>query len=183
MPRPTATVLLVLAVLLPACQVLGIRDTVTEVQARDLLTQAVGLAASGQVDRLCTLSPAEASTCEDSLDTAGIVMPSTGPRVVCTVPAPTDGPLRGGMVLVVEGQDAVGDPYTTEFIVYDDGDRVGVLDAVFWSGLSVQSYATDTVTWRFDSASQTCQRGGLPLGNPDAPPPTTPLPVPSSTGG
>lgn len=161
-PRSILVLLLVLGLLAGGCQALGIRATVGEAEARDVLTQAVGLTGSGQIGRLCTLSPAEASTCSDSLDTAGNVVPDSGPEIVCIVPAPSSGPLRGGQVLVLEGIDAVGDPYTTEFIVYDSGQGVGVLDAVWWSGLSVVSYAEDTVTWRFDSASQTCQRGGLP---------------------
>ncbi|HUG87014.1 MAG TPA: hypothetical protein VMM13_20770 [Euzebya sp.] len=175
-PRSTLAVLLVLGLLASGCQALGIRQTVDESQARDLLTRAVGLAASGQLDHLCTLSPADASTCSDSLETTGNVVPGTGPQIVCIVAAPASGPLRGGQVLVVEGVDAVGDPYTTEFIVYDSGHGVGVLDAVFWSGLSVVSYAGDTVSWRFDSASQTCERGALP-GSPD-PPATVPHPSP-----
>jgi hypothetical protein len=156
--------LVVLALLASACQALGIRSSVDEAQARDLLTQAVGLTASGQLDQLCELSPADASTCSDSLETAGAVAPSSGPEIVCAVEAPETGPLRGGHVLVLEGVDAVGDRYTTEFIVYDDGSGVGVLDAVFWSGLSVVDYIGDTVSWRFDSGSETCQRGGLPVG-------------------
>ncbi len=162
--RKGQALVLLLALLMGAgCQALGIRAEVSEAQARDLLARAVGLAQSGQVDRLCELSPAEASTCADSLlDLAGL-LPPEGPSIRCVVPAPTEGPLRNGRVVVVEGVDSTGDEYLSEFVVYDSGDGVGVLDAVFWNGLTVASYTEDTVTWRFDSSSQTCDRGALPI--------------------
>lgn len=182
--RPATARLLAIALLValgaPACalppqvrQAFGIRQQVDDATARDVLAQAVGLAASGQADRLCALSPADASTCAESLATAGDLVPTAGPRITCSVAAPEDGPLRGGRVLVLQGEDVNDDPYTTEFIVYDDGTAVGALDAVWWSGLTVRSYAEDTVTWGFDSASRTCERGGLPAPNPFVEPPPT----------
>lgn len=154
--------LLVAASGVSGCRALGLRAPVSEEEATALLTRAVGLAATGQVEQICELSSSESSTCADTLETAGPLAPDVGPQVRCVVPVGPDGPLRGGQVLVLEGVDALGDAYLTEFIVYDDGEAVQVLDAVFWSGLSVQSYGDSSVTWRFDSASQTCARGALP---------------------
>ena len=130
---------------------------------------------------MCDLSPSEASTCEDTARNASGVVPDTPPEVVCAIEMPDHGPLRRGIVLVVEGVDGINDPYRTEFIVFDDGDDIGVLDAVYWSGLSVQSYNDDTVTWRFDSASEACDRGGLPAGDPPPSDGPTPTPVPLDT--
>lgn len=155
--------LVLAAVLCAGCHRLGIRQDVDVEQARDLLTTAVGLAATGELDRLCTLSPSEASTCQDSVADRGELRPDEGPTILCEVPAPSEGPLRGGQVLVLEGTDASGTDYTTEFIVYDTGGEIGVLDPVWWSGLTVADYSGDTVTWRFDSTSTTCDRGGLPV--------------------
>ena len=163
MRKGQALVLLLALVLGAGCQALGIRADVSESEARALLARAVGLAQSGQLDRLCALSPAEASTCADSLTDLAGLLPPEGPSILCVVPAPEEGPLRNGQVVVVEGTDTAGETYTSEFIVYDSGAGVGVLDAVYWNGLTVASYTEDTVTWRFDSSSQTCDRGALPV--------------------
>ncbi|WP_370326819.1 hypothetical protein [Euzebya sp.] len=159
-------VALVGCVLLAGCGVLGIRADVSIEEARELLDQAVGLTADGDPAGICGLSPSEASTCLDTLETAGALVPEDPPRIDCVVRAPEDGPLRGGVVLVLSGTDRNGDGYTTEFVVFDDGEEIGALDAVWWSGLSIKSYDGDTVTWRFDSSSETCDRGGLPTGAP-----------------
>ena len=53
------------------------------------------------------------------------------PSIRCIVPAPDDGPLRNGQVVVVEGVDTAGETYVSEFIVYDSGSGIGVLDAVY----------------------------------------------------
>jgi hypothetical protein len=169
-PAPAAArvlIGLVLAVLaLPGlaggCALLGARTTVEEPAARDLLDRAVALAASPRISELCTLSVGEASTCQDTLVDVGALVPRTPPVVRCAVRVGDVGPLRGGMVLVLEGTDANDDPYLTEFVVYDDGSRVGVLDAVWWSGLSIEGYGEDTVTWRFDSDSTVCDDRALP---------------------
>lgn len=156
-------VLACLLVLTSGCRALGFRGTVDETQARDLLATAAGLAASGQVDRLCELAASDASTCPDSLIDYSMLVPASGPTIACVVPAPDTGPLRHGQVLVLEGVDANDHAYITEFVVFDDGETVGVLDPVFWNGLTIASYSEDTVTWRFDSSSTTCDRGGLPV--------------------
>ncbi|MGI9018254.1 MAG: hypothetical protein ACR2HR_14320 [Euzebya sp.] len=171
-----ALTLVVLSLLLSACVLPGVRRTVDQEQARDLLTRAIGLTVSGQVDQLCTLSRSEASTCSETLQTVAGLAPTTGPDIVCVIPVGDSGPLRGGMVLVLTGLDGQGDAYTSEFVVFDDGREIGVLDPVYWSGLAIQSYEVDTVTWRFDSGSQVCQRGRLPG---DVTPVDIPAPVQS----
>ncbi|MEE8602891.1 hypothetical protein [Euzebya tangerina] len=166
MPLRLSIALVLLVVALTGCGLIETRQNISEEQARELLDQAVDLVASGRSDRLCALSPSEATTCPDTLDTAGPVAPTTPPAVTCVVALPDEGPLRRGTALVVEGTDGNGEAYTSEFIVFDDGDAVGVLDAVYWSGLAVQSYNDDTVSWRFDSGSTLCQDGAFPPGDP-----------------
>lgn len=180
---------LVTAVLLVAptgCGALGNRQTVTQEQARELLNRAVELTAAGRVDELCSISQSEASTCADTLETAGGIAPTgttadVRPMILCTTPVGDDGPLRGGLILVLLGNDRVGDEYLTEFVVFDDGEEVGVLDPVYWSGLAIDSYDSDTVAWRFDSSSQACAQGGPPSAGPTDPAgpadPSGPVPV------
>lgn len=144
------------------CGLLGIRQDVDRATADRVLATAVDLALSDQLGQLCTLSVGEASTCADTLAETGTLVPDEGPDILCEYEIGGSGPLRGGRVLVVEGEDVNGDPYTTEFVVFDDGRGIGALDAVWWSGLSIQGYGDDTVTWRFDSESSLCQDGSLP---------------------
>ncbi len=148
--------------ILSGCSVLGGRQTIEEPRARELLSRAVSLVEAGRTDQLCTLSPFADSTCPDTLSDAFEDAPTSPPRILCGVALPDVGPLRGGYVLVVDGVDGGGNPYTAEFVVYDNGSDIGVLDAVYWAGLSVKDYGEDTVTWRFDSTSTACEEGALP---------------------
>lgn len=151
-----------LAAALSGCALPGQRTEVDDETARDRLTQAIGLAVAGNLEGLCRLSPADASTCGDSVADFGDLVPSEAPTIRCSLPAPSFGPLRGGHLLVLEGRDADGEEYLTDFVVYDDGQAIGVLDAVWWSGLTVVDYDAETVTWRFDSTTTACDTGGLP---------------------
>lgn|GEM_PF-6458714 len=152
---------MLVALALTACSALGVRPSVATEDARALLTTAVGLAVSGELDQLCELAPEDASTCRDSIVDFGHAVPGEGPQVVCVVAAPDVGPLRNGRVVVVEGIDADGVEYVTEFVAYNDGSGEVVLDPVWWSGLTIGSYTETAVTWRFDSSSRTCDRGGI----------------------
>lgn len=154
-----------LALLLAAgCAQLGFRPSVGHDQARDLLDRAVALVRVDEVAQLCTLSAVEGSTCADSLEEVGDLAPADPPTVLCSVPLPSYGPLRNGHALVVQGIDAAGDPYITEWLVWHDGHAVHVLDAIYWSGLAVESYTEDTVAWRFNSSSTLCRDRALPRG-------------------
>jgi hypothetical protein len=148
------------------CALVGYRRTVDEAAARAVLAEAVALARSPQLGSLCQLSAgttrSETSTCAETLQSTSALVPDDPPAVRCALAVGDVGPLRGGVVLVVEGLDANGDPYRTDFVVYDDGSGVGVLDAVWWSGLSIEGYGEDTVTWRFGSDSAICEDGGMP---------------------
>ncbi len=154
-------VAVVLVLGLTGCSAFGVRPSVATEDARALLTTAVGLAVSGELDQLCELAPEDASTCRDSIVDFGHAVPGEGPRVACVVAAPDVGPLRNGRVVVVEGIDADGVEYVTEFVAYNDGTGEVVLDPVWWSGLTIGSYTETAVTWRFDSSSTTCDRGGI----------------------
>lgn len=163
---PLALLLVAVIAVASGCGLLGHRRTVDEASARRVLQTAVELALSEQLGQLCTLSAGrgrgEVSTCAETLSDTAALVPADHPEIRCAVPVGDDGPLRGGMVLVVEGTDANGDPFATEFVVYDDGSGIGVLDAVWWSGLSIRGYGEDTATWGFDSGSTLCRDGALP---------------------
>ena len=155
------------------CAALDRRSTVSESAARGLLVEAVGLVQEGRLDELCTLAAAEASTCADSLADIGELVPERPPVVVCAEPLPGTGPMRRGTILVVEGEDGLGEPYRSEFPVYDDGRDVVALDPVYWGGLQLVGYGDRTMAWRFDSGSEVCTTRQLP-GLEGAPP--VPLP-------
>lgn len=159
----------------PACAALDRRGPVSESAARGVLVQAVGMVQEGRLDELCTIAAQDATTCEDSLAEIGELVPQDPPVVVCAYPLPSTGPMRGGTILVVEGQDGLGEPYRSEFPVYDDGRSVVALDPVYWGGLQVVGYGAATMAWRFDSATEVCAARQLP-GLEGAPP--VPLPPP-----
>lgn len=150
------------------------RPAVDEFQARGLLSRAETLVRSGDLDQLCTLSQlrGEGSTCPQSLEQARAVAPTEDPAVVCSFGLPPFGPLRNGRILVLEGRDAGGDSYRTEFPVFHDGNAIKTVDAVYWSGLTLQTYGETTMSWRFDSASDLCDTGQLPGEG------ATPVPLP-----
>ena len=140
------------------------RPAVDDLQARALLAQAEALVQAGRLDELCGLSQLRGgvSTCADSLEQARELAPVALPTVVCSLPLPATGPLRNGRILVLEGADGAGEPYRSEFPVFHDGDAIKTIDAVYWGGLSLQTYGETTMSWRFDSASDLCTTRALP---------------------
>lgn len=162
----------------PGCAVLDRRPRVSEAAARGLLVEAVGMVQEGRVGDLCGLAAADASTCAESVESVGELVPEDPPVVVCAHPLPATGPMRHGTLLVLEGDDGAAEPYRSEFPVYHDGRAVVALDPVYWGGLRVVGYGEQTMTWRFDSASEVCETRALPRleGEP-------PVPLRSPAGG
>lgn len=155
--RPTAALLVL--VLAAGCGLLGLRRDVSPERARAMLDEAVDRVRAQQLDQLCGLSESEASTCGSTLEVVSDLAPDDPPSIVCDVAVGDRGPLRGGRVLVVSGTDDDGQPFLSDFVVFDDGDAVGVLDPVWWAGVSLQTYSADTVTWRNDSSTSICADG------------------------
>ena len=153
------------AVLYPASwkAPLHVRTNVSETDARLVLYRTVGQVMVHGPHQLCaTLGTHPASPCTTSLARAG-TPPGRAPGVQCVTPI-QDGPLAGAMVLTIRGQNDLGAPYLTDFVVVDAGTGPAPLDPVYWSGLHLVETSGDTghthtrsTTWRYDGKSTRCQ--------------------------
>jgi len=87
---------------------------------------------------LCSLA---SGTCEGELQGAEHLAPDEPPRVAdIVVREPTregQGWLSGGVLFVLCGADGLGDPYESEVLVFDDGERLLATAAVYWKGTRV----------------------------------------------
>ncbi len=128
-----------------ACVSRSVVHEVSVKEAEDVLNQAVACVAARDLDGLCELS-GSALMCESEWRSAGEwnTAPVDPPAVVDTYLLPTEhygnGSMStGGRVLVLEGSDALGKPYRSEFLVFDSGQEKGVvaLDVVYWAGISI----------------------------------------------
>lgn len=137
----------VYAILLCSCNVGTTRppEAISTESAQKILQRAEMLAQSGDVDALCEISFSP-RLCEIQLDTAGGVasIPQQPPEMVDSYivndeQLPNGDRIVGGRVLVLEGVDGLGEPYRTEFLVFDTG-LYGLKphDAIYWSGVGVE---------------------------------------------
>lgn len=142
---------------------LHIRTHVPEAAAREVLFATVGhTLVHGTADLCATLGTHPASSCVTSMQRAG-KPPGRAPGIRC-VTSIDDGPFAGATVLTVRGRDDVGELYTTDFVVIDDGHGPQALDPVYWSRLHLVETAGEgpssgikTTTWRYDGESTRCQ--------------------------
>jgi len=50
----------------------------------------------------------------------------------------------GGLVLIVEGTDGIGNEYSTDYLIFDDGEKgLVALNPIYWTGTSVGHSASD----------------------------------------
>ena len=116
-------------------------DTITVEDAQALLHEAVDYAQAGDVEALCGMG-GSVSICERALEDAGGLdaVPQSAPTVVDSHIFPAVENSTGGRVLVLEGQDGLGRPYRTDFLVFyiGDGEELAVFMPVYWSGIGMQ---------------------------------------------
>lgn len=104
----------------------------TEAEARAYLDHIVAAARAGDFDAMCNLNGAPPN-CYITLDRTGRDrVPVDPPRVTRTrYESETDTP---GWLLVAEGTDGLGKPYSTQvFIFRDDEGDLKAINAVYWS--------------------------------------------------
>ena len=136
MPTPGRLLLLVLAVLVPACSSgapqAGTIPTVEE--ARGFLDRVVELAQAGDFEGLCAIGD---GNCKSHLEDAGRDAVPPGPPSIVrtgTVPTTTSGGQTslGGIVFVLCGVDGHGDHYDSEMLVFHDGSGLRAINPIYW---------------------------------------------------
>ena len=121
-------------------------DIPTYAEATSFLASVVEFAQARDFDRLCELG---GGNCRSMVQDAGLdAVPATPPGIAGSrVIKPTqrsDGTTtNGGLVLQVCGRDGLGRPYSTEMLVFRDGDTLLAIEPVYWSGIRI---ATDPNT-------------------------------------
>lgn len=111
-------------------------------EAGSFLARIVDLARAGDFEGLCLL--AGDGNCRRHLEAAGLdAVPVDPPRVVATRTIRSgvaDEASAGGLVLVMCGRDARGDPYRSEMLVFRDGTSLRAINPVYWGNARI---ATD----------------------------------------
>lgn len=110
-------------------------------QARRHLDAVVRLALAGDFDGMCALAD---GNCERILDMVGRdAVPPDPPRIVGTRTVPTTSSNGqqsfGGVVLVLCGVDGRGKPYDSEMLVFNDGNGLRAINAVYWGPTRIAS--------------------------------------------
>ena len=141
MIRFRVTVILVLAV--AACASAGPpAGTIPSVEdAQRHLDEIVRLARAGDFEEMCALGD---GNCENSLEFAGRdAVPADPPTILGTRTNPTTSSngqqSLGGIVFVLCGIDGRGEPYTSEMLVFNDGDGLLAINPVYWSRTRIAS--------------------------------------------
>jgi hypothetical protein len=112
----------------------------TEADARTHLDSVVALVAAGEWERVCELG---SGTCRQILREADPArVPASAPLVVATrviepAPAAEGGWWAGGRVLVLCGRDGLGEPYHSEMLVFNDGERLISTATPYWLGIGI----------------------------------------------
>lgn len=110
----------------------------------------------GRFDLLCKNAANETRCKHDVLD-IGMLTPVTEPVIRCVysdrVSVSEDSPL--GQVIVVEGENRLGEPFTTEVFVFRDGGRLVAKNILWWSGLGYSSEYPFTTASEQGSANGT----------------------------
>ncbi len=132
---------LIAAVTLISCAATSHRDpmTISLDEALAVLRRAESFAQTDDFEVLCSMN-GNVSMCQHHLRTAGgpDSVPIEPPRIVDSYIIPNEGSSLGGRVIVLKGIDRQGKPYTTEFLVFDQGDNHLVpLIPVYWSGIGI----------------------------------------------
>jgi hypothetical protein len=135
MPRPMRYALL--ALLLAGCGLLPERmppppPSIDAATAH--LDRVIDAGIARDFERLCALAT---GTCEGELDGFEDLAPTTRPEIVdVSVHQPTETE-SGSVLFVLCGEDATGQPYESEVLVFDGGDGLLAAAAVFWIGTGI----------------------------------------------
>lgn len=129
-----------------ACGSSAVRDpeTITVEEATTILNQAHEASIQHDLDSLCGLGGSVLS-CETAWQNSGEwdAVSDEQPAVVGSSVLPerdlgNGNRDRGGRLIIVEGTDGFGRPYTTDFLVFDAGEgRLVALNPVYWTGVKV----------------------------------------------
>ena len=114
-------------------------DTISVADAEQILEQAETFAQAGDIQGLCSLTDLP-RRCESMVDAVGGIAtaPTESPQIVDTYLLPDQGRSVGYRVLVIEGEDATGKPYRTEFgVFYNSERRMSPMHPVYWSGMGI----------------------------------------------
>ncbi|NOK60924.1 MAG: hypothetical protein GFH27_549289n94 [Chloroflexi bacterium AL-W] len=114
-------------------------DTISVADAQQILAQAETFAQAGDIQGLCALTDLP-RRCERAIVRVGGIAtaPTESPQIVDTYLLPDQGQYVGYRVLVLEGEDATGKPYRTEFGVFYNSERkLSPMYPVYWSGGSI----------------------------------------------
>lgn len=112
----------------------------TEQAALAYLDEVVRLVESGRVESICSLASGTCPLELRAMDAAAV--PALPPRVIGTrVLAPkrnSDGTWAiGGRVISVCGVDGRGKPYSSEMLVFSDGNQLISTNTLYWTGSHV----------------------------------------------
>ncbi|MEM8535934.1 MAG: hypothetical protein AAGF95_34220 [Chloroflexota bacterium] len=111
-------------------------DTISVDDAEQILAQAESFAQTGDKHGLCSLTDLP-RRCERSINSVGGIStaPTESPQIVDTYIRPDRNNQVGSRVLVLEGEDATGKSYRTEFGVFYNSERkLSPMFPVYWSG-------------------------------------------------
>ena len=114
-------------------------DTISVADAEQILAQAETFAQAGDIQGLCALTDAP-RRCERMIDDVGGIAtaPTDSPQIVDTYIRPDRNNQVGSRVLVIEGEDATGEHYRTEFAVFYNSERkLSPMFPVYWSGWGI----------------------------------------------
>lgn len=132
---------LVLLTVAQACGTTTYRpaETISLTEATAVLRRAEAFATAGDAAGMCSLTD-NRPNCQFLLEQAGGIAnaPSQSPTVVDSYILPSRDNRLGGRVLVLEGATASGEPFRTDFLVFDRGNnQLTPLIPVYWSGVGV----------------------------------------------
>jgi len=111
----------------------------TDAEAEALLSHAVELVGSGQLDKLCEFGT---SNCLRILDENRDSAARGAPTILGSSVLQPKGMSVGGRILEVCGTDGLGDPYRTAMLFFfDENEQLRITEPVYWSRMKV---ATDS---------------------------------------
>ena len=112
-------------------------DTISVADAEQILEQAETFAQAGDIQGLCSLTDIP-RRCENMIDSVGGIAtaPTESPQIVDTYITPDQGQKVGHRILVLEGEDATGKSYRTEFPLLYSGQKLIAVYPVYWSGMN-----------------------------------------------
>jgi hypothetical protein len=103
-------------------------------EATAFLGEVIAAGVDKDFERLCSMAT---GTCEGELEGFEHLAPDAPPRIGDVTVVPPAGQSVGGVLIVLCGADAAGDPDESQVLVFDDGAKLLAGAAVYWKGTSV----------------------------------------------